>query len=64
MTEWLEDSPEYPTIPQLAKKMNLPQSWLYDRSRRDALPGLRQIGRYVRVNLAEFLAALEAGDLK
>ena len=54
----------YTTLPQLATQADIPLSWLYERSRRDALPGLRRIGKYVRIDAAEFFEAVEAGKLK
>jgi predicted DNA-binding transcriptional regulator AlpA len=52
------------TIPQLAKETHLPISWLYERSRRDELPGMRRAGKYVRVDRDEFFAALKAGKIR
>jgi predicted DNA-binding transcriptional regulator AlpA len=52
------------TIQQLAQETQLPISWLYERSRRDQLPGMRRMGKYVRVNRDEFLAALKAGKIR
>jgi len=59
-----EQTGHYDTIPSLARRYDLPISWLYDRSRRDALPGMRRLGKYIRVHLGEFEEALAAGGLK
>ena len=37
------------TVRELAKETQLPLSWLYERTRHDALPGLRRLGKYVRI---------------
>lgn len=52
------------TIDELAKETKLPISWLYERSRHDALPGLRRLGKYVRIDRGEFYAALRDGKVK
>ena len=61
----MSDKPStYITIPRLAAKIGVPASWLYERSRHDALPGMRRIGKYVRINEHEFDAALKAGKIR
>jgi len=52
------------SLRQLAQEANIPLSWLYDRSRRDALPGQYRVGKYVRVNRDEFFNALREGRVK
>jgi len=52
------------TLRQLANEGNIPLSWLYDRSRRDALPGQYRLGKYIRVNREEFFNALREGRVK
>ena len=52
------------TIPDLAREADLPVSWLYERSRFNALPGQRRLGKYVRIDREEFFAALREGKVK
>ena len=55
---------KWATIPQIAQEAQIPTSWLYERSRHDALPGQRRLGKYIRINRDEFFAALEKGKLR
>jgi excisionase family DNA binding protein len=41
---------------ELARKLKVPVSWVYEQSRQDRIPTHR-IGRYVRFDLAEVLAS-------
>jgi predicted DNA-binding transcriptional regulator AlpA len=52
------------TLPELAREAQVPLSWLYERSRRDALPGQRRLGKYVRVVREEFFRALKDGRVR
>ena len=52
------------TIPQLAEELQLPRSWFYERSRQDNLPGLRRLGKYVRIDRGEFYSALQEGRVR
>lgn len=54
---------EFLTLEELAERRKLKLSWLYERSRRDALPGQRRLGRHIRVALDEFDAGVRAGVL-
>ena len=58
-----EETLTYVTLNELAERLKVPKSWLYERSRRNAIPGQRRAGRHIRVDLAAFHAGLEAGDL-
>ncbi len=58
-------SPECPTplftIPEAAEAVRIPISWLYERTRRNAIP-CRRIGKHVRFtqqNLIEVIASSE-----
>lgn len=51
------------TLEELAERRKLKLSWLYERSRRNALPGQRRLGRHIRVVLSEFDAGVRAGVL-
>lgn len=52
------------TIQQISSETQIPVSWLYARSRRGALPGMRRLGKYIRINSQEFFSALRAERLK
>ena len=52
------------TIPQIAEATQLSVSWLYERSRRDELPGMVRLGKYIRVDWDEFFAALKEGRVR
>jgi len=41
---------------ELAERLNVPLSWVYEQSRQDNIPTHR-LGRYIRFNLAEVLAS-------
>ena len=45
-------------LTEAAKILGIPLSWLYERSRRNALPGQVRLGRYVRVNEAGLRAMM------
>lgn len=49
-----EHGAELFTPEELAKKLKLPVSWVYEQSRRGALPTHR-LGRYIRFDLQEVL---------
>jgi len=51
------------TLRELAAERNLKVSWLYERSRRNELPGQRRYGRLIRVNLQEFDQGVKEGGL-
>jgi|AP45_3_1055517.scaffolds.fasta_scaffold530546_1 hypothetical protein len=59
-----EQHHDYLTLREAADQVRLPLSWFYERSRRDALPGLRRVGKYIRLNRDDFFAAVEAGELR
>lgn len=76
-SSWAADGPRKPetydmqaeeadliTVPELARETGLPVSWLYERTRFDALPGQRRLGKYVRIDRNEFFAALREGKVK
>jgi predicted DNA-binding transcriptional regulator AlpA len=52
------------TLPQLSSETQIPLSWLYERSRRDALPGMVRLGKYVRIDPDEFYIALKEGRVR
>jgi len=45
---------------ELGERLNVPLSWIYERSRRNEIPTHR-LGRYIRFNLAEVLASQKKG---
>ena len=54
---------EYVTLGELSRGWSIPLSWLYERSRKDLLPGQRRLGRHIRINLQEFKDGVRNGDL-
>ena len=50
-------------LEEVARLWGVPISWLYERSRRDQLPGQRRLGRHIRIDLQEFEAEVEKGAL-
>jgi len=57
------DTKKLLTIPQLAEEFQLKESWLYERSRFDSLPGQRRVGKYIRIDRDEFYHALKGGKI-
>lgn len=47
-------------VEETAAFLKVPKSWVYDRTRRGAIP-LRRLGKYVRFDLAEIAAWAKAG---
>ena len=53
------------TLAEMRKETGIESSsWWYRRTMRGTLPGLRRLGRHIRVSRAEFFAALERGEVK
>ena len=53
----LDTTPQELLTPdQLAEKLKVPLSWIYEQSRQDAIPTHR-IGRYIRFDLQEVIAS-------
>ena len=53
-----ETTPTLLTIPQIAALTQTKSSFWYERSRRDQIPGLVRIGKFVRVDRERFYEAL------
>ena len=51
------------TVEELAMEAGISKNWIYQRTRRDALPGLRRFGKHVRIDWEVFRAALEEGSI-
>ncbi len=47
------------TVQEFAKVLRVPSSWIYDRTRRNAIPHIK-VSRYARFNPNEVLAWLES----
>jgi len=45
---------------EIAAYLDVPDSWIYDRTRRNAIP-MQRVGKYVRFDLAEIDAWIKAG---
>lgn len=56
LTVKLSGHPEFLTAEQLADRLKVPTSWVYEQSRQGAIPTHR-IGRYIRFDLNEVLAS-------
>ncbi len=56
----MSEAPDYLTIKEAAQLMRVPTSWIHARTRLNQMPGMRRIGKYVRVNRQELLAWIEA----
>lgn len=50
-------------IDEAATFLGVPKSWLYDRTRRNAVPLIR-LGKYVRFDLTELEAWARAGEVE
>jgi len=51
-------SNELLTVEELAAKLKVPRSWIYDKTRRDALPIIR-VGKYLRFDLDAVMTSFE-----
>ena len=51
------------TVPDLARELSVSPNWLFQRTRKNAVPGLRRLGKHVRIDRREFYEALEAGQV-
>lgn len=51
---------KFANIDETAEFLGVPRSWLYDRTRRNAIP-MRRIGKYVRFDLDEIDGWSKAG---
>jgi excisionase family DNA binding protein len=47
------------TVSQAAKILSLPITWIYERTRRDAIP-YRKLGKYIRFTISDLEAILAA----
>ena len=53
----------YLSLQEVAQRWGIPVSWLYERSRKDVLPGQRRLGRHVRIEPDEFEEGVKRGEL-
>jgi excisionase family DNA binding protein len=44
-----------------AERLQVPVSWVYERTRMNAMPGLVRIGKYVRIRESELNVFIESG---
>jgi excisionase family DNA binding protein len=51
------------TAEQLANHLNVPKSWIYERTRDNSIPHIK-IGKYVRFSLPEVLAWIKTNNNK
>ena len=54
-----EDAEPLLTVQDVARRLNLPISWIYSQSEAGTLPSFK-IGRYVRFHAADIAAYIEA----
>ena len=54
---------KYATLNEVARRWGIPVSWLYERSRRNELPGQKRLGRHIRIDLELFRKGVEEGVL-
>jgi len=59
----LTSSPSFLSPEELATHLNVPKSWIYDRTRDNTIPHVK-IGKYVRFSLPEVLAWLKTNNNK
>ena len=55
---------QYKPISEVARRYNLSENWLYQRSRLDKLPGQVRLGKHIRIDVAVFDAAVRSGELQ
>ena len=53
----------YATVREVAERYRVHRSLLYEMTRGNRCPGMRRLGRAIRINLAEFEAAARRGEL-
>ena len=46
---------------EAARKLTVPVSWVYERTRHNAMPGLVRIGKYVRIREADLKEFINSG---
>lgn|GEM_PF-2065009 len=56
--------PDLVTIPEMSAETNLSCNWFYRRSMINSLPGLRRLGRNLRIDRQVFYDALENGEVE
>ena len=55
-----DGSDSFLTPQQAAALLQVPVSWVYNRTRTGSFPGQRRIGKYVRIHKGELLEWVEA----
>ena len=53
------DGPAYLTPKQAAALLQVPVSWVYNKTRTGSFPGQRRVGKYVRIHRGELLEWVE-----
>lgn len=56
----LTGPPQLFTVQEAAARLNLPPTWLYERTRKNAIP-CRRFGKYVRFSEADLDAIVQSG---
>ena len=52
------------TVKQVAERLNVPVSWVYERTRFDSFPGMVRIGKYIRFAEPEIESFIANGGEK
>jgi predicted DNA-binding transcriptional regulator AlpA len=58
-----EAAVRYATLEEIAKRWGLKRSWLYEKSRKDELPGQFRLGRQIRIDIEAFDRGAKEGLL-
>jgi excisionase family DNA binding protein len=54
-------TPNLYSVPEAARRLNLPVTWLYERTRKNAIP-CHRFGKYVRFTDSDLDAIIAAGS--
>jgi excisionase family DNA binding protein len=60
-TQLSPNNHRFADIEEAARALNVPRSWLYERTRKNAVPYVR-IGKYVRFDLDQLLVWARSGN--
>jgi len=60
---YTRSKPDLATLSEIAGETGVSLNWLYKRTMMDSLPGLRRLGRNVRIDRQVFYDALEKGHV-
>lgn len=52
------------TLKQISHETQIPLSWFYERSRTGDLPGMRRLGKHIRIDRDDFFSALREKHIR